>query len=476
MAAAAKRVRVRLGAPTKRARKVRVATEFEMRRLAAALAPPISGSSVYAWSLQDIFDARNLQMLGHFAQPARLAAAMRTDDALAVARSNRLAPQRCIQVEIVPAPKARGRAIAGEAEALFGQGGIAASPGTLADINGCLVDHGVAFGLCSWTVREDGSRTDLTISFWPIEYVRWDLRLRCYMARVDLTVGMPALTRDETDAGSYGGFYGVGSGEVPIVHGDGRWIIFSTHDFEPHKQEAAILPGAVVWARHAFAIRDWSKSSVAHGSAKVIGEMPMGVALQNAEGLTPDALAMAELLRHIASSDAPIGIRPAGSKTDFLTNTSTAWQIFAELVSNAEKAAARIYLGTDGTLGSQGGAPGVDVQAMFGVATTKVQGDLAAISRGMQTGAIEPWCAINFGDSSLAPKRKYLLPDADEDGLRESDAARAKAFYDEFDRVRASGVLVDQTVVDALARKYRIAPPPTLKPGAALPSATGAAA
>jgi hypothetical protein len=281
-----------MGAPSKRARKTRFASEFNPAALQAALTPPRESANVYAWSLAEILSARDAQLRGDFRRPAQLAVSMGTDDAIAVARANRLAPQRCIPVEIVPAKGARAVSIAGEAEAQYGAGGVAVTPGTLADVNRCLVDHGVAFATNTFTPREDGSRVDCFVSYWPIEHVRWDEHRQCYLARLDPTDG---------------------GGEVPIVHGDGRWIIFSAHDHKPFRQDAAILPGAVVWARHAYAIRDWSKSSVAHGSAKVIGEMPAGVALQDAAGLTPEAAALATLLRSIASDDTPVGIRPSGS-------------------------------------------------------------------------------------------------------------------------------------------------------------------
>lgn len=433
-------------APSRRARKVRNASEFNVASIRSALNVPESAGSVYAWSLAEIYDARDLQMRGDFATPARLAAVMRTDDAIAVARANRLAPQRCIKVQIVAAKGARARPIAAEAEAHYGQDGVAVSPGTLADIEGCLVDHGVAFAVNVATVRDDGTRTDFAVHYWPIEHVRWDAADRCYYTRVE---------QDSADMRT-----SWRSDEVQIVHGDGRWIVFSTHDDEPFKQEAALLPAALVWARHAFAIRDWAKSSVAHGSAKVIGEMPEGVPLQKEGGGDSDeAAAFATLLRAIASSDQPVGIRPAGSKTDFLTNTSTAWQIFAELVGNAEKAAARIYLGTDGTLGAQGGAPGIDVQALFGVALTKVQGDLAAIERGLMTGSIEVWTAVNFGDSALAPSRRYMLPDSDADAARASDAERRRTFQSAIKEARDNGFVVDQAYVDTLADVHGIDPP-----------------
>jgi hypothetical protein len=214
-----------------------------------------------------------------------------------------------------------------------------------------------------------------------------------------------------------------------------------------------------VWARHAFAIRDWSKGSVAHGSAKVVGEMPQGVALQAADGsLTAEAGAFISALRDIATSDAAVAIRPAGSKTEFVTNNSSAWQVWTELVSNAEKAAARIYLGTDGTLGASGGAPGVDIESLFGVAATKVQGDLAAISRGLAS-VIDIWTAINFGDSSLAPTRRYMVPDGDADAARASVTARLDAFHSQVEKARANGFVVDQDYIAQLAETYDVTAP-----------------
>lgn len=433
-----------MAAPSKRARKVRRAADFNASRLATLMRPPRESATVFSWTLDDIRAARDAQMRGDFRRPAQLAAAFGTDDAIAVARWNRLAPQRCIEVEIVAAPGARGAKVASEAEALYGENGLAISEGARADINRCLVDHGVAFAVQAWVPREDGSRVDPTIDYWPIEHVRYDVHKRCYVTRVDPELGEP---------------------EQDIVHADGRWIVFSAHDDKPYAQDAALLPAALVWARHAHAIRDWSKSSVAHGSAKVIGELPSGVALQDADGNpSAEAEAMATLLGAIASDDAPVGIRPAGSKTDFLTNTSSAWQIFAELVGNAEKSAARIYLGTDGTLGSQGGAPGVDVQALFGVAATKVQADLAAIRRGLHTGSIEVWCALNFGDSSLAPTRRYMLPDGDADADREALAKRRTAFFADVAQARELGFDVTQAYVDELAASHGVDAPKLAPP------------
>lgn len=403
-----------------------------MPSLRTVLGPPVEMGKAYAWSLADITSARDQQMRGNFARPAALAAAMRTNASISVARATRLAPQRCIKVEIIAAPGARGQGPRNEAEPLYGDGGIAISDGTRADINGCLVDHGVAFAHNTWNPREDGTRTDVEVRYWPIEHVRWDSFRRVFVTRVD------------------------GAAEVDIVHGDGRWIVIAEHDFEPFNQSAALLPASLVWAANAFANRDWSKGSVAHGSAKVVGKLPEGVALQDANGLTPMAVAFAALLRELGSSDSPVGIAPAGSSIDFLTNNSTAWQVWDALVKNTEKLAARIYLGTDGVLGSNGGAPGVDISQLLGVASTKVQGDLGAISRALKSGSIDIWCALNFGDSSLAPTRRYMLPDADADADRASMKERTDAFFAHVSAAKDGGFVIDQKGVDAIAKLYDV--------------------
>lgn len=436
-----------MGAPSKRARKIRSADEFELAKLQNLLSAPKSRITSFSWTLEKIKQARDAQLIGQFTLPASAAKSMRTDDALAVAYENRLAPQRCIPVEIKPAKGARAGAIAGEAEALFGQNGVGIRPETTADINGCLVDHGVAFACNVATPRPDGSRVDLEMRYWPIEHVRWDAFRQCFVTRVDPET-FQADAEDDSD---------LAGGEVRIVHGDGRWVIFSKHDDQPWTQEAALLPALLVWARHAYAIRDWAKGSVAHGNAKIVGELPEGMPLQSTDGVDgvgAEAAAFLAMLQSLASDDMPVAIRPAGSKTEFITNTSSAWQVWSELILNAEKAAARIYLGTDGVLGSQGGAPGVDIQALFGVASTRVQGDLSAIERGILTGVIEPWCAMNFGDSSLAPQRKYKIPDTDEAARIDEVAKKRAAFFADIAAARENGFDVTQDYVEGVAEKY----------------------
>lgn len=420
-------------AASKRARKTRQASEFDLARLTSAIRAPRTPAGVYSWSLEQIVEARNEQMRGRFRLARRAAESMRTDDAIYVARAYRLAPQESLKIGLTPAKGAKV-GILGEAEALYGNEGVAVTIDTRRDIHDALVEHGVAFGSLDAQMREDGSRVDLYLRSWPIEHVRWDEAERTFKTQTD------------------------GGAEETITHGDGRWVVFQVGEHEPFKN-GALLASLLVWARHAFALRDWAKGSVAHGSAKVVGELPQGLALQDENGLTSEAAAFIELLRAIASDDSPVGIRPHGSTTDFLANNSTAWQVWKELVLNAEKAAARIYLGTDGILGSQGGAPGVDIESLFGVASTFVEKDLTCIQRGINTGVIQPWCAINFGSSKHAPTWAYKVPDADEDARAKSYGERRQALHRDIRSMRDNGYVLTQEDVDAIAAKYGVDAP-----------------
>lgn len=427
-----------LARPSKKASDVKTADKFPLAQIQALAARPRnSRAPVGLWTLANIFAARDCQMRGDFERAARVAEAMRTFPPLLVARKNRLEAQKGIAVAVEPAADTgRGRAIASEGAPLFGEDGLAISSATAADIEGCLVDHGLAVGFNTWIPREDGTRTDVLHVMWPIEFIRRD----------PLTGGLLARLHDWS--------------EVPVTHGDGRWVVYSKHEDHPERQDGAVLAACLVWATGAYAWRDWSKGSVAHGNAKVIGELPSGVALQTESGgMTDEASAMVELLRSVAYDDTPIGLKPAGSSLNYMVNSSTAWQVWEKLGQMAEKAAARIYLGTDGTLGSQGGAPGVDVDALFGVARTYIEGDLRCIERCFYAGVIVPWTAINFGDSALAPHRVYQIPDVDQDTATDAMAKRRQAFFADLDQMKQKGFVIDQDVVDRLAAEYRVEAP-----------------
>ncbi len=443
--------------PGKQAKIVRTAEEFDLGRLRAALDTPQYTPAAFAWQLEQIRAARDLQYRGIFKEPARLARHFASDDALFMARRNRLAPLRALDLALVPPnSSARARAVADEATALYGKDGIGFPLAAQASIHEELADHGVAFGAIDARPREDGSRIDLFLRHWPIQWVRWDSIRRTFVTQID-----PASAGVDAETGAHPDLQ-ASRFEVPIVHGDGRWVVFAKHASEPWKSDACVIPGAMVWAARAFALRDWAQNAQAHGAAKLFGELPAGVdLLDENNGLSKQAQAFLSLLQDVMTGAALTGIRPANSKTEFVANGSTNWQVFTELVSNRGKAAAWIYLGSDAVLGAQGGAPGVDISALFGVSTTILQGDTSCFHESTYTGLLQPWAAMNFGDSRLAPRRLFQLADPDAEAVRDNFAKRMNAFFDAVGKLRERGFNVTQDVINALAAKF-VVPAPTL--------------
>lgn len=429
-----------LGARSKRAAVVHTSNEYELLRATQRARMPreLVGGSGYTREM--IRQARDAQMRAYFGPAKRLAAAQRTDDGLYAALRNRLAPTKGLPVALKsPSSGARAQRILDEAEGLFGQDGIAIAPDTMRSIHEELADHGVAFATCTMTPRPDGSRVDTMVNHWPIQFVRWDTHDRTFKTRTD------------------------NGGDETICHGDGRWIVFRVAETDPWLWGAVIATSAV-WEDRAFGLRDRARASTSHGNAKMIGQLPPEVPIDSEEGRAY------LLLLETMHEQLPYGIEPNGAKTQMLVNTSTSWQIFQEIVKGRLGDGARIYLGHDGSTSAVGGNYIKD-GLLYGVTVNIVEDDLRALETGIYEGAIVPWCAINFGDSSLAPRRVYLMPDADADARDDSLIKRRKAFREDLLEAREAGILVDQAYVDSLAKAYRLEPV-VLK--SALPSAPAA--
>lgn len=396
------------------------------------------------WDLGAIRAARDAQMRGRFKLAVRLAESMRTDDAIAVPRNNRTAPSASVTANIA------ARNDTGQAAkiAKHATESVTIPRTVLRGIHFTLADHAVAIGHVKHSPLDDGTCVDMRLEEWPLEFVEWDESRECLMTT----------TRDTGE-------------RVPIVHGDGQWIIFRYVEEMSWRQMAALLPAAFVFAIHTPAIQDWAASARSHGQAKIIGELPDGTPLLDADGkLTAEADAFLGMLADIVNGAAGASIRPAFSKTDFLANGSTAWQVFHELVLDRTKAATRIYLGTDATLGAAGGAPGVDIATLFGVASTVLQGDFNAIAQGIDTGLLDPWTAINYGDPRHAPRFTYDIADRDADDAAKSESDKLAMFFAAIKEWRDQGFVIDQPTIDRIARSLNLTNVPQLPPAPPAPA------
>lgn len=411
--------------------KIRKAEDFVR---APAVRPPRPRDTSLSWSVELIRAALEDQFRGDFRVPKRLAEAMRRDDAIFAARANRLAPISAVESLIKAHDSDRGRAVAAKARV-----SVQVARTVLAGIAATLVDHGIAIGYVEHTPTPDGTRIDMRLTEWPLEHVRHNASTESL--------------ETATDAGV----------TVPITHGDGRWIVFRSYAFMPWRENACLLPAGFIWAAHAGAMAYWQASSKAHGSSKIHGTMPEGNALNDDDGAPTDAVAeFEESLRRMAEGESIVAVTPFGSQVQFLADTSNAWQIFAENIGSREKAAARVYNGTDAMLGSVGGAPGVDISALFNVATTKLQGDFTAIQDGLRTGLYEPWAAMNYGSTWYAPRWEFLMPDPDIQKRREENSANRTMLHDAIKAMREQRLEVTQEVIATLSAEFGVSPAPAL--------------
>lgn len=419
-----------MGAKTKRAKVVRTSTEFDLIELVQRLrAPRETAIGGTGWTRESIRSARDLQMRGQFNRPKKLAAAQKVDDGLYTALRNRLAPTRGLPIELTP-PNASARAarVHIEADAQFGMKGIAIKADTVFNLHEDLANHGVAFGLVTMTPRADGSRVDTSLSYWPIQFVRWDALERTFKTRVE----------DDFE-------------EEVITHGDGRWVVIRQAEVDPWLWGAVIATGLVFEDRQ-FGLKDRSGGSRSLGGAKMVGELPPDVPIDSADGR---AFLMFLATMHEAL---PYGLRPAGAKTELLVNTSTNWQIFDAIIKGRLGDGARVYNGHDGATTAVGGNYIKD-GLLFGNTVNIVESDLFALETALFEGVIVPWTAINFGDSTLAPWRHWVMPDADADARFDSVAKRRKAMREDVKEAREAGLLVDQEYVDALAKAFELDAP-----------------
>lgn len=394
---------------------------YDLARLRQRFDPYVN-YDLYAWDLATIRAARDAQCRGDFRTSARLAEAVKTDASIYTALLNRIAPHRGLPRQII-APRA---SLQWEAEATFGPEGPALPPQALADMFERSAMLGVSISQLVWRNRPDGTRCDVRLEPWPMSSVWWD--------------GLAGAYRAHTT-----------SGIITIQHGDGKWVIAAHHGEEPW-QWGAVKALGLVWADRAFAIRDRSQNSEAHGQAKFLGKLPADIPYDSDEGL--EFAALVQGLRGARSG----GLIPAGSEVQLKESMSQAWQIFREIISGDGTDIAGVLLGQDGTVKNEGGNY-IKAAQLFGIRNDIVEADLSVHSSAIHTGMMRPWAAVNLGDADLAPTISWPFPDPDEDARRREIAERHEAFNRAVMAYQASGFEVDQPFVDRLAAEYGVEAP-----------------
>lgn len=388
------------------------------------------------WRMPRVLAVRNEQARGVFREPALLLRSAKTDPAVFAALLNRIAPQMCLEITVEPcadvpyAARARAARALADAKKQFVGDESAISPAFRAEINETLAIHGVAFAQNVWLPRKDGTQVDVRLEVFPIEFVRW------FEIAPDGGKGFYALV-----------LQGVW---IPIVHGDGQWVVITTRELEPWTF-GAMMPLAALWADRAFAVNWRGQSARSHGDSKWIGTLPAGVKTTDAGGvaLINEMDQLYELQRSM--------IKPFGSVVERDEAMSQNWQIFRDIIASDNADVFKILTGQEPRGDS---SQRLSIAQLFGVSQDVVGSDVGAMARGINTGTVRPWSARNYGRIDLVKGIRWLMPDPEEDARIKSIADRTDSFNDQIEAFRKNGFSVTQDLVNALAKTYRIHAPP----------------
>lgn len=391
-------------------------------------------SRAFAWDLESVSKARNEHLRGtSFVASHALAIDVRKDPAIASALGNRVAPFRGLPYQFL-APKGgafveKGR---GDPEKVRAAAADVYDLETGPSLSTALLAETIEWlcleGFCVWqnvrSVSEDGARVELRPEVWPLDcvtFTQWG--------------GLQAQTTE---------------GLKDIVHGDGRWTVVALHEASPWMW-GALVQLALCWVDRSFGIRDRRAQSEANGSGKPIGTLPPGVKVTSKEG--QDAIAVLKMLQKPRAG----GVFPNGMTVAWLESVSQAWQIYREIIRSNDSDIPRVVLGQDSTSKTEGGNYVKD-GVLLGVRNDIVEGDLAALTRGLYVGVFRPWAWANFGDADLAPKLKWKIPDPDQDQRARSYGDRSVAYSADVAARKANGETVDQALIDALSERYGVEP------------------
>lgn len=393
-----------------------------------------SSSRVYAWDQASVADARAAHLVGDFGRSRALIRDVRKDAAIFAALRQLVAPLRGLPSRFY-APRSgawadKGR---GEPERVRAEAAQTFDPRSSGSLSTALlaevVEELTLAGFCITrnvaTVRDDGSRIDLRPEIWPLDSVVWSP-----------FTGLHAVTT---------------KGTTPIVHGDGRWTIFSEHETCPWAW-GAVVPLSICWVDRAFGLRDRRKQSEVSVSGKPIVVLPKNTKVRSPEG--QDAIKAAKTL-HKPFAAATF---PGDTEVKWVGSDVNAWQIYREIIKGNDSDIPKILLGQDGSMKGEGGnyvASGM----MLGVRNDIVEGYIAAVVRGLHQGLFRPWSWLNFGDVELAPRMEWLMPDVDQDARAKSLEQRVRAFNADIQAFRANGYEVDQAFSDAHAERYGVVAP-----------------
>jgi phage gp29-like protein len=193
-------------------------------------------------------------------------------------------------------------------------------------------------------------------------------------------------------------------GELPIVPGDGKWVLHAPYGEYRAWTYGALRAVAEPWMLRHFALRDWGRYSEVHG-------------LPIRKAIVPAASAQDQRDRYQQSVSAlgsdtsimiPRGVDGSGQDYDLelLEARDRAWESFPGLRDHCDMAIVLAILFQNLTTEVHGGSLAA-TSAHMDVRQSGAQGDNEAWAWTLREQIARPFAYLNFGDARLAPRTRY---------------------------------------------------------------------
>ena len=190
-------------------------------------------------------------------------------------------------------------------------------------------------------------------------------------------------------------------GQVPIVPGDGHWVLHAPYGSYRGWMRGALRALAQWWLARNYALRDWARYSERHGFPILLADTPFGAD-------PDDIVAYRQALATLGQES--ILQTPAGpdaqkyGKYDlrYLEARDRAWQGFQELISQCNDEITLALLGQNLTSQvKEGSFAAARVHA--DVRQAILEADARALAKTFYNQVLRPFAAFNFDDPDIAP-------------------------------------------------------------------------
>lgn len=256
------------------------------------------------------------------------------------------------------------------------------------------------------------------LKFWNNRYTYWHWGLRKYIA----------LSQD---------------GQIPIVPGDGKWVLHSHFDEYRAWIFGAVRAVAEPWLLRHFAFRDMARFSEIHGLPFRIAETPASA------DATERSQFGAMVSRLGAETTLLIGKGIDAQNSyglSLLEAKDTAWEVFTGLISQCDMAIILSLLFQNLTTEVNAGSFAA-TSAHMDIRQNGIQADNAAWKHTLYNQVARPFALFNFGDPDLAPMTEWDVTPRE---YLETNAKQFQSFGTAIEVLRRGGV--EFTDVEAMRK------------------------